>query len=81
MLGDGFVAVQIFDEFFRQTLLIQCESSQFERFFQPDATGTERADIALEQRFGRRVVQVDIERIGKHELDPAQRIVFAGILA
>ena len=81
MLGNGFAAVQIFAEFFRQTLLIQRESGQFERLFQPDATGTERADIALEERFGWRVVQIDVERIGKHEFDPAQRVVLAGVLA
>jgi hypothetical protein len=35
-------------------------------------------DLAFEQVLGRRVVQVDVPRIGEHELDHAQRVAGPG---
>ena len=39
------------------------------------------AGILAEQRLGRRVVQVDIERVGEVDLDCTERVLLTGVLA
>ena len=62
-------------------LIAQDVLRQGDRLLDAHAAVTERARRALEQRVGRRVVQVDVELVRKHELHEPQRIVGAGLLA
>lgn len=41
----------------------------------------ESTAVAAKQAFARRVVQVDMEGVGKHELDTSQGVVRASVLA
>src|SRR5690606_40699897 len=45
---------------------------KLERILEPDAAVREGAPVAVEELARRRVVEVDRELVGKHELHPAQ---------
>jgi hypothetical protein len=62
-------------------VIAQDPSGQVGGPLDPDATVAEGADRAVEQRPGRRVVEVDAEAVGEPELDPAEGVVLPWLLA
>jgi hypothetical protein len=55
-------------------LVLQEVYGKIKRFFNPDATMTEIPTGSAEQMACRRIMQVYLTRIGKHEFYPAKRI-------
>ena len=61
-------------------ILLKQIHGQLNRLLDPDASMTEVSLRLLEQRARRGVVKIDVELIGKHELNAAERILGTGVL-